>query len=214
MKMLFQFLGLINARRYSIIAFYFIFFSLLFACKSNPQEKKVNNSSFTDTAKFYPIEKFIQDEIQYVDLRDFIITETKLQENGDTVLAKKVNSTSQLTKDEFITAATEIKNKAVWFSNNKHLYKETVFQDLGTESYTINYQSENADITNIDLLLNEQTNLPKRLFIREITKEQENTITVQYSWTAGKQLTIAKSIHNGKTLIWQSSSTIQWKNRP
>lgn len=198
--------------------FYGLVILLTFAgwvsCKSEPKHSEEKKTALSDTAKFYPIEKFIQDEIQYVDLRDFIINETKLQENGDTVLAKKVNSTSQLTKDEFITAATEIKNKAVWFSNNKHLYKETVFQDLGTESYTINYQSENADITNIDLLLNEQTNLPKRLFIRDISNIEENTITVQYSWTAGKQLTIAKSIHNGKALIWQSSSTIQWKNRP
>ncbi len=184
------------------------------SCKSEPNRSEEKKTALSDTAKFYPIEKFIQDEIQYVDLRDFIITEMKLQENGDTVLVKEVNTTRKLNKDEFIAVATEIKNKAVWFSNNKHLYKETVFQDLGTESYTINYQSEKADITNIDLLLNEQTNLPKRLFIREITKEQENTITVQYSWTAGKQLTIAKSINNGKTLIWQSSSTIQWKNRP
>ena len=169
------------------------------SCKSEPKHSEEKKTALSDTAKFYPIEKFIQDEIQYVELRDFIIT---------------IDSTKELTKDEFISAATEIKNKAVWFSNNKHLYKETVFQDLGTESYTINYQSEKAEITNIDLLLNEQTNLPKRLFIREITKEQENTITVQYSWTAGKQFTIAKSIINGKTRIWQSSSTIQWKNRP
>src|SRR5574343_1489613 len=183
--------------------FYGLVILLTFAgwvsCKSEPKHSEEKKTALSDTAKFYPIEKFIQDEIQYVDLRDFIIT---------------IDSTRQLTKDEFITAATEIKNKAVWFSNNKHLYKETVFQDLGTESYTINYQSEKAEIKNIDLLLNEQTNLPKRLFIRDISNIEENTITVQYSWTAGKQLTIAKSIHNGKALIWQSSSTIQWKNRP
>ncbi|WP_026751005.1 hypothetical protein [Sediminibacterium sp. C3] len=186
----------------------------LVSCKSKTNSLREKKTALSDTAKFYPIEKFIQDEIQYVDLRDFIITETKLQESGDTVLAKNINSTKQLTKDEFISAATEINNSAVWFSKNKHLYKETVFQDLGTESYTINYHSEKADIKNINLLLHEQTNLPKRLFIRVISKEEENIITVQYSWTAGKQLTIAKSINKGKTLIWQSSHTIQWKKRP
>src|SRR5574343_488108 len=183
MKMLSSFYGL----------FVLLMITSWVSCKSEPTHSEEKKTALSDTAKFYPIEKFIQDEIQYVDLRDFIINETKLQENGDTVLAKKVNSTSQLTKDEFITAATEIKNKAVWFSNNKHLYKETVFQDLGTESYTINYQSENADITNIDLLLNEQNNLPKRLFIRDITKEQENTITVQYSWTDRKSTRLNSS---------------------
>lgn len=179
--------------------------------QSSSEEKK---GPLSDTAKFYPIEKFIQDEIEYVDLRDFNITETKLNDSGDTAFAKEDHTYRQLTKDEFISAAKEIKNTALWFSKNKYLYKETVFQDLGTESYTINYQSENADIKNIDLLLNEQTNLPKRLFIREITREEENIITIQYSWIAGKQFTISKSMKNGKTLIWQSSKTIEWNNKP
>lgn len=188
--------------------------TLVLSCKGKYSTVEEKKNLQSDTAKFYPISQFIQDEMQYVDLRDFIITETKLNENGDTVFAKKVNIAKPLTKDEFLSAAMEIKNKAVWFSNNKHLYKETVFQDLGTESYTINYQSEKADIKSIDLLLNEQTNLPKRLFIREITKEQEKTITAQYSWIAGKQFTIATSIKDGQSLIWQSTNTIQWKNRP
>ena len=110
--------------------------------------------------------------------------------------------------------AREIKNMSLWFSKNKNLFRETLFQDLGTESYTINYQSEKADIKNIDLLLNQQTNLPKRLFVRQIAMDQGNTITVQYSWIAGKQFSIAKSIHNGRRIIWQSNKTIQWKNKP
>lgn len=184
------------------------------SCESKQSKAEKKEIPLSDTTKFYPIEKFIQDEIQYVDLRDFIITETKLQENGDTVFAKNVNSTKQLTKDEFISAATEIKNTAVWFSNNKHLFKETVFQDLGTESYTINYQTDKADIKSIDLLLNEQTNLPKRLFIRMIRKEGEITSTIQYSWVTGKQYSIAKSIKKSTALIEQSNKTIQWINKP
>lgn len=214
MNFRFEFSRLFSIQKFVLGLGLFFLLSLLFACQSNQKTKLVTDIAIADTAKFYPIEKFIQDEIQYVDLRDFNITETKLNESGDTAFAKEDHTSSQLTKDEFISAAREIKNAAVWFSKNKYLYKETVFQDLGTESYTINYQSDEADIKNIDLLLNEQTNLPKRLFIREITREEGNTMTVQYSWIAGKQFTISKSMKNGKTLIWQSSKTIEWNNKP
>lgn len=214
MKFQFQNFGFSYGHRHCYSPLFFLVFFLLFACQSNQKEKLTNEIAATDTAKFYPIEKFIQEEIQYVDLRNFIITETNTYENGDSVNTKKVNTTKQLSKDEFLSAVREIRNVTTDFSKNKNLFKETIFQDLGTESYTINYQSEKSDIKNIDLLLNVQTNLPKRLFIREMTREEENIITVQYSWIVGKQFTIAKSMKNGRTLIWQSSKTIQWNNKP
>lgn len=214
MKFRFRFSGLFSIQNYVLALVGCLVLCFLFACQSNQREKLVTDTPIADTAKFYPIEKFIQDEIQYVDLRDFTITETYVYDNGDTVNAKGVNSQKQLTKDEFISEAREIKNMSLWFSKNKNLFRETLFQDLGTESYTINYQSEKADIKNIDLLLNQQTNLPKRLFVRQIAMDQGNTITVQYSWIAGKQFSIAKSIHNGRRIIWQSNKTIQWKNKP
>lgn len=182
------------------------FFTALVSCKSKQRKAENKGATISDTAKFYPIERFIKDEMQYVDLRDFSITETNIQ-SGD-------STTRSISKDEFLSIATEVLNQTNWFAQNKYLYKETVFQDLGTESYTINYQTDQADIKSIDLLLNEQTNLPKRMFIRVIHQEGKNTSTIQYSWVAGKQFSIAKSEKNPAALIEQSSKTIQWKNRP
>ncbi len=176
------------------------------SCESKQSKAEKKEVSLSDTAKFYSIERYIKDEMQYVDLRDFSITETKITA-GD-------SSTQSITKDEFLSIATEILNQTNWFAQNKFLYKETVFQDLGTESYTINYQTDQADIKSIDLLLNEQTNLPKRLFIRMIRQEGEITSTIQYSWVTGKQFSIAKSVKKSTDLIEQSSKTIQWINRP
>lgn len=176
------------------------------SCESKQSKSEKKEVSLSDTAKFYSIERYIKDEMQYVDLRDFSITETKITA-GD-------SSTQSITKDEFLSIATEILNQTNWFAQNKFLYKETVFQDLGTESYTINYQTDQADIKSIDLLLNEQTNLPKRLFIRMIRQEGEITSTIQYSWVTGKQFSIAKSVKKSTDLIEQSSKTIQWINRP
>lgn len=176
------------------------------SCESKQSKAEKKEVSLSDTAKFYSIERYIKDEMQYVDLRDFSITETKITAGDST--------TKSITKDEFLSIATEILNQTNWFAQNKFLYKETVFQDLGTESYTINYQTDQADIKSIDLLLNEQTNLPKRLFIRMIRQEGEITSTIQYSWVTGKQFSIAKSVKKRTDLIEQSSKTIQWINRP
>jgi len=184
-----------------------LFFLIPFVSCESKQSKAVKKEvSLSDTAKFYSIERYIKDEMQFVDLRDFAITETKITAGDST--------TKSITKDEFLSIASEILNNTNWFAQNKFLFKETVFQDLGTESYTINYQTDKADIKSIDLLLNEQTNLPKRLFIRMIHKEGEITSTIQYSWVTGKQFSIAKSVKNNTALIEQSSKTIQWINKP
>lgn len=158
-----------------------------------------------DTAKYYPIASFVSDEIKYVDLRNFAITE-KNSTGADSVI-------SVMTKDEFLTAASPILTLSQWFMANKQLFAESVFQDLGTESYTINYSSTSADIKSIDLLLNQQTNLPKRLFIRVIKQLNDTTLTEQYSWIANKQFVISHSKRTKNGFNKTSSREISWKNQ-
>jgi len=96
---------------------------------------------------------------------------------------------------------------------NKSLFTESIFQDLGTESYTINYSSTNTPIKNIDLLLHQQTNLPKRLFIRVVQQSGDTTITEQYSWVVNKQFVISSAKKTNQGFNESSSTEISWKNQ-
>jgi len=157
----------------------------LFAC-GNSTQKKINSTiPVADTAKFYPIDQFIQEQIRYVDLRNFIITNTSDKDSNKVIISKEA----------FITEASIILNEAMAWSKLKHLYKETVFQDLSTASYTINYTAIDAatPIQRVDILLSEETNILKRLFIRKNEQIKDTIITHQYSWVADNSFQISNS---------------------
>ncbi len=145
-----------------------------------------------DTSKFYPIDQFIREQIQYVDLRNFIITKSnsisnQVNKNSLNIIdTSQANHTNQLviSKEAFIKEAAAFLTEAITFSKQKYLYKETVFQDLSTASYTINYTAINTatPIQRVDILLSEETNILKRLFIRKNILLKDTIITQQYSW--------------------------------
>lgn len=185
-------------------SFCFLYWGII-ACNNNKPANTLSNKEVTDTAKYYPIAGFITDEMKYVDLRNFIIVE-RLSKGNDT-------SSHEISKDDFLLAASVVLEQAQWFTANKYLFNESFFQDLGTESYTINYSSNKAPINNIDLLLNQQTNLPKRLYIRVIQQSADTTITKQFSWIANKQFVISSSKRTEQGFTESSSKEISWKNQ-
>lgn len=162
-----------------------LFSLFLFACGNSTQKKINPNIPLADTAKFYPIDQFIQEQIRYVDLRNFIITKTSNKDSSKLIISK----------DAFIAEASNILNEAIAWSKQKQLYKETVFQDLSTASYTINYTAIDAatPIQRVDILLSEETNMLKRLFIRKNEQTKDTVITHQFSWVADKSFQISSS---------------------
>lgn len=187
------------------IGLFFLFCCGIAACNNNKPADASTNKVIADTAQFYPIAGFISDEMKYVDLRNFTITQ-KITKGTD-------SSSAEISKDEFLAAAALILQEAQWFMANKQLFTESLFQDLGTESYTINYSSTKAPIKSINLLLNQQTNLPKRLFIRSIQQSGDTVITKQYSWVANKQFVISSSKRTENGLNESSTTQISWKNQ-
>ena len=80
-------------------------------------------------------------------------------------------------------------------------YKESVFRDAGTASLNINYTPINtsAPIRNIDILMDDQTSLIKRLFIRKQFRTKDTTSTEQLSWKTNEGFTksISQEASNG-----------------
>jgi len=187
------------------VGLFCFFFWGMIACTNNKPAESAANKPVADTAQFYPIARFISDEMKYVDLRNFTIIE-KRNKGAD-------SSSREISKDDFLAAAGEILQQAQWFMANKNLFTESIFQDLGTESYTINYSSTSAPINSINLLLNEQTNLPKRLFIRLIQQSGDTAITKQYSWVTNKQFVISSSKKTENGFTETSTTQISWKNQ-
>lgn len=181
-------------------------FVTIIACEPSSKKQKAKNIVIVDTENFYPIDNFIAEQMKYVDLRNF-----KIQKTIDSGLLKNSNP---IDKETFLVAASKILSLSKEFINNKQLYKEVVFQDLSTDSYTINYTTINASIPlqRIDILLSEQTKMVKRVLIRKVSEANGIITTQQINWETDHQfqVIISKEIANKISTV---STSISW-NKP
>lgn len=189
-----------------VFVFFLLFFA--FACNSGKPTVKDSSAQASDTAKFYPLHNFFKDQIQYVDLRNFPIY--RITTSGD----KK--DSVPISKEQFIELAQIFLTHAITEPEVKTLYRESVFHDLSTGSVTLNYTPVNpdAEVQNIDILLDESTNLVKRVFIRCLHIRGDTTLSEQCNWKANKSFQVNRSItiKNGSTST--ELNYINWNDKP
>jgi len=162
-------------------------FITVIACKQSNKQRDDKNIPVADTAKFYPLDNFIEDQMKYVDLRNFTIQKT--------ISSDSSKNSKTIDKEIFLIDAAKVLSLAKSFIKNKQLYKEVVFEDLSTNSYTINYTAINAStpLQRIDILLSEETKIIKRVLMREINKENGIVTTQQINWEADHQFQVNRS---------------------
>lgn len=193
--------------KYSPVVIFCLFLAA-FACNTSQVAKKPGNTApVTDTGKFYPLADFFKEQIRYVDLHDFPIYRITVK-NG-----KK--DSSAITKDVFATVASVFLRRDIAEPSEKILYKESVFEDLSTSSVTFNYTSTtpNTLVQNIDILLDGQTKIVKRVFIRSSYNQGDTIVQEQYNWKANKSFQISKTMNTATGYKLTESDFINWNDK-
>jgi len=187
----------------------FIFFSLLIISACNTQKPKTQPAApIEDTAKFYPLYSFFKKQIEYVDLRNFPIYRVTIKDG------KK--DSAAITKDAFIAMAGIFYTRDISDPKIKALYKETVYHDLSTGSITLNYSptDSKADVQNIDVLLDEETNIVKRVFIRSVYTKGDTTVSEQCNWKADKSFQVNKTFTTKNGYTSTELNYVNWNDKP
>ncbi len=166
---------------------------MMAAACSNSKEDTKNLVATTDTTSFYPLASYIKDQVNYFDstgVRFSVVT---------TEGAIKDSITSQLAA--IMPMIQSFMEADISDSVQKINYKESVFRDAGTASLNINYTPINTSvpIRNIDILMDDQTSIIKRLFIRKQFRTKDTTSTEQLSWKTNEGFTtsISKEASDG-----------------
>ena len=166
---------------------------MMAAACSNSKEDTKNLVATTDTTSFYPLASYIKDQVKYFDstgVKFSVVT---------TEGAIKDSITSQLAA--IMPLIQSFMEADISDSVQKINYKESVFRDAGTASLNINYTPINTSvpIRNIDILMDDQTSIIKRLFIRKQFRTKDTTSTEQLSWKTNEGFTtsISKEASNG-----------------
>lgn len=166
---------------------------MMVAACADTKDKPNNIVTTTDTTSFYPIASYINDQIKYFDslgVSYSVVTTEGVIKDSVTTKVAAIMPIIQSFIDADISDSVQKKN-----------FKESVFRDAGTASLNINYTPINtsAPIRNIDILMDDQTSLIKRLFIRKQFQTKDTTSTEQLSWKTNEGFTksISKEASNG-----------------
>ena len=166
---------------------------MMAAACSNSKEESENLVATTDTTSFYPLASYIKDQVKYFDSTrvrfSVVTTEGTIKDSISTQLAAIMPMIQSFMEADISDSIQKIN------------YKESVFRDAGTASLNINYTPLNTSvpIRNIDILMDDQTSVIKRLFIRKQFQTNDTTITEQLSWKTNEGFTtsISKEASNG-----------------
>jgi len=174
-------------------------------CKQKPQQTD-NNILTSDTAAFYPIAPFFQEQIEETDLNNLP------RHCSHTIDQQK--RTVELSRDSFLLLCKNFQIPVNVFTTQKHFYKESILQDLSTNSYTLSYRSINPSCTAVeylDILLNDQTKRVKRVEMQRTFEKDSITTTEHLSWRTDKGFIISSKQSNQQGAIHTEVWEVDWE---
>ena len=182
--------------------FVYILWVMMAAACSDAKEKTTTILS-ADTTSYYSISSYINSQLKYFDSVGAtynVVTIEGTQKDSITAQVAAIRPMIQSFLDADISDSIQKKN-----------YQESVFRDAGTASLNINYtpMDTSTTIKNIDILMDEQTSLVKRIFIRKQQLTSETTNTEQLSWKTNEGFTISVSKKSNNGFLLNKTTTVR-----
>jgi hypothetical protein len=182
--------------------FVYILWVMMAAACSDTKEKTTTIVS-ADTTSYYSIASYINSQLKYFDSVGAtynVVTIEGTQKDSITAQLAAIRPMIQSFLDADISDSIQKKN-----------YQESVFRDAGTASLNINYtpMDTSTSIKNIDILMDEQTSLVKRIFIRKQQLTSDTTNTEQLSWKTNEGFTISVSKKSNSGFLLNKTTTVR-----
>jgi hypothetical protein len=189
------------------ISFVLILFALEFAsCKRNSSNES-NKADKNDTTKFFQINQYLQGQIKEVNTTPFFIY--KIDVTNDKQDSTPINTTifNQLSQ-QFLKP--DLNDEKI-----KHYYNESIFEDQTTKSFTISYSTTNKalELQNVEVLLNEDGQTVKRLFLRKFYNYPDSSAIEQLSWKPGESFQINRSVQKQGNSETSRQTMVVWNKK-
>ena len=180
------------------------------SCKNNKENKATETTTPTntvDTSHFFDTKSFFQTEIKDVTTTPYFMYIITTRD-------EKKKDSSHLTTTEFVRLAQEFLAQDITQKELKPSYKEDVFRDLSTKSITFSYSTKNKDldVQNIDVLLDEESNKVKFIFIRSQKISKDSTIITQLNWKRAKNFLINRAVLKSDGTKYSTQQFVSWDN--
>lgn len=158
---------------------------ICFSCKGKEHSEK---KSAVDSSKFFQVVDFIQSDIAEVNKTPYFIYKKEVNNSKKDSTAINTETFKQLASGFLKPNINEEKLKPE--------YRENIFADQTTKSITFNYTTLNKslEVQNVDVLMDENGQKVKRIFIRKFFDYADSSAIEQLTWKPGESFQINRSV--------------------
>jgi len=190
-----------------IVFFFLICPVLYYGCKQNGRNSTENSAVKNDTTHFFQVAQYIQSQIAEVNKTPYFIYKTDVI-NGKKDSTAINNAVFNNVSAQFLKP--DINDKAL----KKH-YTENIFHDQTTKSFTISYTADDKqlEIQNIEILLQEDGQTVKRIFIRKFFNYQDSAAIEQLSWKPGESFQINRLVQKPGNKENTHQTNVVWNEK-
>ncbi len=168
--------------------FFIFILSVFHACKQNESHTKTSEAGKNDTTRFFEVTQYIKAQIAEVNKTPYFIYRIDIT-NG------KKDSTA-INTPVFNQISAQFLKPDINDEDLKKHYTENIFHDQTTQSFTISYTAKDKalEIQNIEVLLQEDGQTVKRLFIRKFCNYPDSSAIEQLSWKPDESFQINRLV--------------------
>ncbi len=186
----------------------YVLLTFIIACNqpSTSGLNKINQPK--DSSFFYPVVSYIRQQINLVHSTSYFISVIKTS-NGK-------RDSIKLNVHQFDSLAQPFLDCDITNLPLKKNYQASVFKDESTKSYTLNYTAidRSLPIQSIDILLNEDNQEVKNIFINTFENADDSSVTQKMGWQPYHNFYINRIIQYKNTqqsieqivVIWNSNN--------
>lgn len=168
---------------------------------------KQNEVSATDTSKFFQVGDYIKSQINEINKTPYFIYQLNISPQQKDSFPINNVLTTQLAQ-QFIKP--DLNDASI-----KKYYNESVFFDQTTKTYTINYSTNNKDLElqNLDILLEEDGEKVKRIFMRKFFNYTDSSAMEQLSWKPNERFEITRMIQKPDGSETSRQTIVVWNSK-
>jgi hypothetical protein len=190
--------------------FYFgsIMLFLLSSCHTRQAEHSYTNySNKTDQEFFFPVTEFFLGELRVID--SLPVTPLKI-----TIVNGKSDST-WISKSDVKSLVEPFLTPLIDSTTMYNLFSENSFLDQAVNAVTLTYDPkaklpDSLTLNHWDVYIDPQENKVRRIYLVKQEEKNENTVTTQLTWEAGKWCSIRTIVEQPKIAPDIKETVVKW----
>jgi hypothetical protein len=187
--------------------FLYIFLALPYVACKRGATKGTDEANQNDTVKFFQVNEYLRGQINEVNATPFFIYKIDILNHNKDSTPINTAIFNQFA-NEFLEP--DINDKKI-----KQYYKENIFEDQTTKSFTISYSATNKELQlqNVEILLHEDGQTVKRIFLRKFYNYPDSSAIEQLSWKPGESFQINRSVEKPDNPGSSKQTLVVWNKK-